>query len=287
AGGTVNAMRLSLCNEVISELPFARQCEAAAAMGYDGLEVAPYTLGDEPDRLSPETIAATRRAAEAAGIRISGLHWLLVKPAGLSITTEDAALHRRTVEFMCRMVGLCGELGGDVLVHGSPAQRSLPGDPGAAEAARGRAVDAFAAAARAAEAAGVVYCVEPLGRRETQFVNTVEEGAAIVRAVGSTALRTMIDCSAAGQTEAVPIADLIDRWLPTGLVAHVQVNDRNRRGPGQGEERFAPILAALQRNGYRGWIAAEPFDYHPDGPTAAARAAGYLRGIEETLAWRT
>ena len=280
-------LRLSLCNEVLAELPFERQCTMAAAMGYDALEVAPYTLGDEPDKLASETIAATRRAAEAAGIRISGLHWLLVKPAGLSITTDDPALHARTVAFMRRMVMLCGELGGDVLVHGSPAQRKLPEDERAADAARGRAIDAFSAVARAAEAAGVVYCVEPLGRRETNFVNTVEEGVAIVRAIGSTALRTMIDCSAAGQTETVAVADLIDRWLPTGFVGHVQVNDRNRRGPGQGEERFAPIVAALDRNGYRGWVAAEPFDYHPDGPTAAARAAGYLRGIEETLAWRS
>src|SRR5690606_34343404 len=120
----------------------------------------------------------------------------------------------------------------------------------------------------------VVHCLEPLSPRETNFVNTVAEAAAIVEAIGSPALRTMIDCSAAGLAEAEPVPALIDRWLPTGLVAHVQVNDRNRRGPGQGEEAFAPILAALARRAYGGWIAVEPFDYVPDGPGSAARAAG-------------
>ncbi|BBK31718.1 sugar phosphate isomerase/epimerase [Stella humosa] len=281
----MSRMRLSLCNEVIGELPFERQCALAAELGYDGLEVAPFTFGDEPHLMSAETRAGIRRAAAAAGVRVSGLHWLLVKPAGLSLTSPDAALRARTTDVLCRLVALCAELEGDVLVHGSPVQRRLPDGPEAA-AARGWAIDALARVGEAAAAAGVVYCLEPLSPRETNFVNTVAEAAGIVQAIGNPALRTMIDCSAAGLAEAEPVADLIDRWLPTGLVAHVQVNDRNRRGPGQGDEAFAPILAALARQDYRGWVAVEPFDYVPDGPGSAARAAGYLRGIEEALAWR-
>jgi sugar phosphate isomerase/epimerase len=136
-------------------------------------------------------------------------------------------------------------------------------------------------AAEAAQAAGVTYCIEPLGRSETPLVNTVAEAAQIVDAIGSPALRTMIDASAAGQTEDMPVADLVDRWLPTGRIAHIQVNDRNRRGPGEGDDRFAPVFAALARNGYRGVVAVEPFKYVPDGRACAARAIGYIRGILE------
>ena len=93
----------------------------------------------------------------------------------------------------------------------------------------------------------------------------------------------MLDCSAAGRMEKEPLPALVDKYLPKGLIAHVQVNDRNRRGPGQGEQRFAPLLAALRRHGYRGDVAVEPFDYVPDGPAAAARAIGYVRGILEAL----
>jgi sugar phosphate isomerase/epimerase len=63
----------------------------------------------------------------------------------------------------------------------------------------------------------------------------------------------------------------------------VQLNDRNRRGPGQGEDAFRPILSALKRTGYSGWLAMEPFDYVPDGPTCAARAIGYVQGVMEDL----
>ena len=72
--------------------------------------------------------------------------------------------------------------------------------------------------------------------------------------------------------------------MPDGVIAHVHFNDRNRRGPGQGQDRFAPLLDALRRTGYAGFAAVEPFDYLPDGKASAARAIGYLRGIEESMA---
>jgi sugar phosphate isomerase/epimerase len=274
-------MRVSLCNEVIGELSFERQCELAAALGYDGLEIAPMTLADDPVRLTDAHIAELRRAASDAGVAITGLHYVLRAPAGLSITSADATQRQRTIEVMRALCGLCAELGGKILVHGSPDQRKL--DPGDEEDGRKRGVDCFAAVAGAAQAAGVTYCVEPLARNQTAFVNTVQEAADIVRRIGNPALRTMIDCSAAGQAEAEPVDALVRRWLPSGLIAHVHFNDPNRRGPGEGELAFGPILAALRDGRYKGNASIEPFVYLPDGPACAARGIGYIRGIMETL----
>lgn len=275
-------MRIALCNEVLQPMPFAQQCAWAAAVGYDGLEVAPFTLSDEPHLMIAQERAAIRRAAADAGIAITGLHWLLLTPKGLSITSPDDAVRARTVEVMRRLVDFCADVGGKVLVHGSPGQRAIPAGE-TRETAIARARDAFARIADDAQRAGVVYCIEPLATTETPVINTIAEAAAIVDAIGSPALRTMLDCAAAGRMEQEPIAAVIDRWLPTGRIAHVQVNDPNRRGPGEGQLRFAPILAALKRNGYEGVVAVEPFKYVPDGQACAARAIGYLRGILETL----
>src|SRR5262245_48428611 len=117
-------MKLALCNEVLQPLPFPRQCELAAAMGYDGLEVAPFTLAPDPTQLTDAEIAGFRRAAEQNGLKIFGLHWLLVAPADLSIVSPDAAQRARTKQVMVRLVELCAALGGSYLVHGSPKQRS-------------------------------------------------------------------------------------------------------------------------------------------------------------------
>jgi D-psicose/D-tagatose/L-ribulose 3-epimerase len=275
-------MRIALCNEVIANLDFPRQCALAASLGYDGLEVAPFTLGDEPHLLGAGARSQIRRAASEAGIALTSLHWLLVKPAGLSITSGAPAVRARTLDVMRRLIGLGADLGCAVMVHGSPTQRRLPEGTEAA-AARARGIDAFAGIAEDAARAGITYCIEPLAPNETNFVNSIAEAAEIVNSIGDPALRTMIDCSAAGQSESEPVAALIDRWLPTGLLAHIQVNDRNRRGPGQGSDRFAPVFAALRRNRYEGTIAVEPFEYVPDGAASAARAIGYVRGILEAL----
>ncbi len=136
-------MRLALCNEVLQPMPFAQQCAWAAAVGYAGLELAPFTLSDEPHRMIAQERAAIRRAATDAGIAITGLHWLLLAPKGLSITSPDDTVRARTVEVMRRLVELCAELGGRVLVHGSPGQRAIP--PGETRAtAIARASDSFA-----------------------------------------------------------------------------------------------------------------------------------------------
>jgi D-psicose/D-tagatose/L-ribulose 3-epimerase len=275
-------MRIALCNEVIAPMPFPAQCEYAAKLGYEGLEVAPYTLSDEPHRMGAAQIAAARSAAAEAGIAVTGLHWLLVKPAGLSISTRDDAVRAKTLDVMRALIDVCAALGGKYLVHGSPQQRRIdPGDTRAAAMARAR--ECFAAIAEHARAAGVVYCIEALAAEQTPLINRLEEAARMVAEIGSPAVRGMLDCSSAGRMEAEPLAALVDRWLSAGVIAHVQLNDRNRRGPGQGEQRFAPLFAALFRHGYAGDIAVEPFDYVPDGPAAAARAIGYIRGIIEAL----
>jgi D-psicose/D-tagatose/L-ribulose 3-epimerase len=276
-------MRIALCNEVLAGMPLERQCEYAARLGYDGLEVAPFTLSDTPEKISTAEAGKIRATVESAGLVVTGLHWLLVKPEGLSLTDPDATVRARTVEVMIRLTGLCAELGGTVLVHGSPKQRQIaPGETHAVALARLQ--DGLAQVALAAAKAGVTYCVEPLSRQETSVVNTIAEAAELVRSIDHPHLRTMIDCSAAGLTETESVPSLIDRWLPTGLIAHLQVNDPNRRGPGQGAMQFAPILAALQRQHYAGTIAVEPFDYVPDGPGVAAFSVGYLRGLTEALA---
>jgi D-psicose/D-tagatose/L-ribulose 3-epimerase len=275
-------MRIALCNEVLAGMSLERQCEYAARLGYHGLEIAPFTLSDAPEKITTAEAAKIRATVEAAGLAVTGLHWLLVKPEGLSLTDPDAAVRARTLAVMTHLVGLCAELGGSVLVHGSPRQRQIaPGDTHAIALERLR--DAMAQVALTAARVGVIYCIEPLSRRETALINTVAEAADLVRVIDHPNLKTMIDCSAAGLTETGSVSALIERWLPTGLIAHIQVNDPNRRGPGQGDMQFAPILAALKRHAYTGVIAVEPFDYVPDGPGVAAFSAGYLRGLLEAL----
>lgn len=272
-------MRIALCNEVLGEMPFAAQARLAAALGYAGLEVAPFTLDAEAPHLMPPTRRAEfRRIAEGEGAPITSLHWLLVTPQGLSITSADPAQRARTLDVMERLVGLAADLGATLMVHGSPKQRQIEAAGDAA-----RAEDALAHAGGWAAQHGLTYCLEPLDPSQTNWAMSVGEAVEIVQRIASPGLKTMVDASAAARGEAEPVDAVLRRFVPTGWIAHVHLNDRNRRGPGQGGDRFAPVLRALRDSAYGGFCTIEPFDYHPDGPTSAARAIGYVTGILETL----
>jgi len=179
------------------------------------------------------------------------------------------------------LVNACAALGGNLLVHGSPAQRELSSQDPQGDAQRGK--EAFAAIAEVAESAGVVYCIEPLSPQETSFINTVAEAEAVVAEVGSKALRTMLDTRAARLSESEPLEAVLSRGLAAGTIAHVHVNDTSRLGPGQGDDEFAGIFKVLLEHGYAGTVAVEPFVYRPSGETAAARAIGYIQGVVEGL----
>ncbi|RYX91663.1 MAG: sugar phosphate isomerase/epimerase [Comamonadaceae bacterium] len=255
-------------------------------MGYDGLEVAPFTLASDPMDISEVQARDYARIAHDHGLSIYGLHWLLVAPAGLSLVSPDTAVRRRTTEVLCRLVELCELMGGSYLVHGSPKQRSVP-EGETLEVAMARIRESLAQVAQVAEACGVTYCIEPLSHNETDVLNTVAQAATLVDEINSPAFKTMIDCSAAGQSEADSVGELMEKWMPTGRIGHVQVNDPNRRGPGQGRMVFKPILESLLRmraaGHYNGIIAVEPFDYVPDGMGSAAHSLGYLRGVLQSI----
>ncbi|MGQ2922774.1 MAG: sugar phosphate isomerase/epimerase family protein [Hydrogenophaga sp.] len=275
-------MKLALCNEVLQPMTLDAQCQAAARMGYDALEIAPFTLTDTPEALDAAAARQVRGTAHSHGLAVSSLHWLLVKPDGLSLVTHDAALRQRTLDLLRRLIDFTAACGARVLVHGSPRQRS-PSAGQTVEDAHARFESAMAELAPHAQAAGVVYCIEPLGRFETNVVNTVAEAAAMVDRISSPALRTMLDVSAASHSETEPVHEVLRRFLASGHIAHVQVNDKNRRGPGQGDTDQRPVLQVLKDAGYSGWVAVEPFEYLPDGPGCARASAQHVRDLWRTL----
>ncbi len=271
-----DTLDLSLCNELLAEdgLSLAEQCRVAADLGYMGLELAPGSIDPVPHRLSAEDWRAVRRMVEGHGLRITGLHWLLAPYPDLSIT--EAKRTAGTVEVLIALVEAARLLGADVLVHGSPSSRRLP-DGVDLDGALETAVRTLRPVVESAATAGVTYCIEPLSPAETSFVNTVEDARVLVMAMDSPAFQTMIDTSAAGQAEAVPVADLIRREVPIGGISHVQVNDTNRGAPGMGEDPFDEIARALRDVGWSSPIAVEPFRTQINGTVTAAVGAATMR----------
>ncbi len=273
---------LSFCNELLAGegLTIAEQARLCAAIGYQGLELAPSTLAESPHRLTDARAAELRRLIEGEGLIVTGLHWLLTPYPHLSLTSRDPAVLSQLRDVLLGLVDLCAALGGEVMVHGSPGQRELAPDE-SWESAVARVAEFFRPIAEAAGARGITYCFEPLSPRETRFINTVSQAERLVERVEHHAFRTMIDTSAAGQGEAVPVADLIRDRLAGGTLAHIQLNDTNRGAPGTGNDPFADIIAAIRHAGWERPLALEPFTTIGDARTTAAYGAATVRAYWE------
>lgn len=266
-------MRFAICNEVFDRWTPRRIIEHAAALGYEGIEWAPYTLSDHVDEFSAAQRRELRAMSADAGIAVVGLHWLFVKPPGLALCSTDAALRARTTDYLRRLVHLCGDLGGKIMVFGSPKQRQIPKDVARSTAA-GWAVEAFATCAQDAAARDVTLCLEALPADLTNFLNTNSEVRALVDQVNHPRIRMMVDVKSMC-AESMSVADNIRACR--GRFDHVHANDANLKGPGFGDTDYRPIAAALREVDFNGYVSVEVFDY-TEGPEAiAARSLDYLQ----------
>ena len=266
-------MKLAICNETFQDWPFDKAFAFAAECGYTGLEIAPFTIANQVTDISAARRAEVRRQAESAGLEIIGLHWLLAKTEGLYLTSPDAEVRRRTADYLGQLAGFCADLGGHLMVFGSPKQRDLLPGVSREEAMR-YAADVFGQAVPALEQMGVVLALEPLGPEETTFMVTTRETVELVEMIGSPQVRLHLDCKAMA-TETEPIPDLIREYR--SLLAHFHANDANRQGPGFGELDFVPILRALGEIDYPGWVSVEVFDYAPGVERLARESIEYLQ----------
>jgi sugar phosphate isomerase/epimerase len=266
-------MKYAICNETFIDWPLERACDFAAGCGYTGLEIAPFTINHDARLITAAEQAATRTAAANAGLAIIGLHWLLAKTTGFHLTSPDVATRRRTGEYLARLARLCRDLGGSILVFGSPQQRNLAADVSPADGFQ-YAVEVFAQLAPVLEDAQVTLALEPLGPSEGNFLNTAGEAQAMIDVLACPWIRLHLDCKAMA-SETTPIPQLIERHI--GHLAHFHANDPNRLGPGMGDLEFEPIMAALQRTGYEGWVSVEVFDYTPGPERLARESIEYLQ----------
>ena len=266
-------MRFAFCNEGFADRPWPAVCSAIAEAGYDGVEVAPFTLAETVRDISPHGRADMRTAAHDAGLEIVGLHWLLVKPEGLHVSHPNSKVRARTRDYLCHLADFCADLGGEIMVFGSPRQRGRVDDASSDDTWRW-AAETFSGALPTAAERGVTLCIEPLGADETHFVTSAADARRLVDEIGHPSFRLILDVKAMS-SEDVPIPDIIRQQRD--FLAHVHANDRKGQGPGFGDTDFHPILEALREVRYDGYISVEPFEFLPDVDSVARRSIRYLR----------
>jgi sugar phosphate isomerase/epimerase len=300
---TMPQFKYALCNETFGDWPFDKAFALTAECGYKGVEIAPFTMAEYVTDIPAARRTEVRRLAEKNGLEVVGLHWLLAKTKGFHLTTEDADIRRKTADYFGDLARLCADLGGRILVLGSPKQRDLA--PGMSkEQGMKNAAEVLQAAVPALEKTEVTIALEPLSAKETNFLMTAAEGVELMNLVGSPRVRLHLDCKAmSAEPTPIPggkkgtgpicpngpegaahkldlspfshIPELIHRYRKE--MVHFHANDPNLQGPGFGKLDFVPIMQALAEIDYRGWVSVEVFDYTPGVERLARESIAYMR----------
>ena len=288
-------MKFALCNEMFESRPMAEVCSVARRLGYHGIEIAPFTLAPSATDVSAAQRREVRKTIQDHGLEVVGLHWLFAKtPWPLHMTTPDQEIWQRTRDYLAALLDLCSDLGGKVLVLGSPKQRDILANQ-TKQCAWQRAVEFLSSVTDQAKGQGLMICFEPLSPAETNFINTVAEGMKMVRQIRHPNFKIHLDVKAMsseeGQRSKVrsqksaeapdkgQVVASVIRSVRATDIGHFHVNDPNLYGPGMGEVDYAPIAEAVRDIGYDKWLSVEVFKYDPDPETIARRSIDYLRGF--------
>jgi D-psicose/D-tagatose/L-ribulose 3-epimerase len=266
-------LKHAMCNEAFESTPFVEQCRTLKNAGYEGIEIAPFTLAPNPVDITPQQRQDYRRIITDEGLQFVGLHWLMVSPKGLHVTTPDADLRARSWTHIRNLIDLGADLGENgVMVFGSPQQRSTTGGLTREQATRNY-IEGLASVAPQAEQRGVTVLVEALPAAQSDVVQTLEEAVAIVQEINSPAVRTMFDThNAVDEIEPHPV--LVERYFQ--FLRHVHVNEMDGRYPGTANYDFGVLLKTLMRLNYQYWVSLEVFDFKPSPAQIAQDSLAHL-----------
>jgi sugar phosphate isomerase/epimerase len=234
-------MRLGVCTSAIEH----GQALEASGVGYLEENVQSF--------LAPEGPAAefdARLAAARAGPAIEAACCFL--PGDLAVVgpATDAV---RLAAWGRSAIARAQAAGIQVIVIGSGGARRIPAGWSLASAER-QFADYLRQLGPLAAAAGVTLAVEPLNRGECNFINTISEGAELVRTVGHPQVRLVVDVFHMLRNGETPE----EVRAGAGLIAHAHIAERERRSaPGIAGDDLVPYLRELRRAGYDRRLSCE------------------------------
>jgi len=256
-------MRIGICASV-------EKAAVAKAAGFEYIEegVQRLLVPESPD----EEYAPRRDAAGGCGLPVEAACGLL--PGDLKCVGQEADTERFK-KYIEAALPRAAEVGIKTVVFGSGGARKVP-EGFARDEAADQFVDRLREMAPVAEKTGVTVVVEPLNSKECNFINSLAEGADLVRRADHPRIRLLADIYHMLMDGEGP--EEIAAHAP--LIAHCHVAEHEgRRAPGTAAEDLRPYLRALVDAGYKGGISVEcRWD------DLAAEAGGAVTSLKAQLA---
>jgi sugar phosphate isomerase/epimerase len=249
----MSMVKFAICNEVFEGWNLKQVFKYISELGYEGVEIAPYTIAEKVTDIDERVRKSIKEYAEKFGLDIVGIHWVLRGVSGVHLTSPDRSVRDRTESYLKALVDFCSDIGGRIIVFGSPIQRSIPEGVNSIDAWKW-AVDIFRNCSQYAEQRGVYICIEPLRRDMTNFINTVDEAIKLIEDVGCRSFKLALDVYAM-----TGVREPIDRQIEKGgkHLMHLHANDDNMGGPGFGSADYRAVVRGLRKIEFKGYVSVE------------------------------
>ena len=269
-------IRISICSASYGRADLFTIIDRLAVHGFDGVEIT-VMYHANPAETSAQRRREIRRHLEKSGIAPSALHFIF--GPGLKMAADDASDRARVTNEINAVLDLAHDLEAPIVVVGGGGVRAVPAELDR-DTGVGRVIEVLGNSARRAEELGVAIGLEAINRYETNLGRTLGECKRYVQAIDSPAMKVVGDTFHMNIEE----ASLSDAIVDAGpLLGHLQIEDSHRLAPGGGHIDFPPIVDALRRIGYKGYVSFEFFWIAPELlylPTFEACDAEAARGLQ-------
>lgn len=217
-------------------------------IGYDVIEVCI----EDPSILSAEQIAL---AAENHGLEVS-----ICGAFGpdRDVSHEDVSIREKGIDYLKTCIDFAAEVGS---AYVSGPMYSATGKARLLSIAERKqqfkwAVESLEIVASYADTRNVGLAIEPLNRFETDFINTLEQGVGLCKAINLKNVGLLIDTFHM-HIEEKSLTSSIENAAP--YIFHVQASENDRGTPGKGQVRWDEMFKALSKIDYTGQIVIESF----------------------------
>lgn len=270
-------MRFGICNELFKEKSIEEAFSYVSSIGYNGIELAPWTFTPSVLNVVEDDLERVKAVAESASIEIIGLHWVFGTESQYHVNHPDQQIRLETLRYLEKLVELCYGLGGKILVFGSPNQRrilkGLSYDDAWAYAYETLGMSSFL---DILEKYDVTFCLEPLSKDQTNFINNATEAIRFVKEINHPKFQMMLDGYSLTWEES-KIEDIIRECGP--FLGHFHADDETKKGPGSGQLDYKPIAKALGDIGYDGYVSVEVHDFDLNPEETAERSIRFMKSV--------
>jgi len=237
--------RLACCMRATPE-----NLEVLSKLNFYGIEI-PASVQLNPYIISKEEREKIRSMVESFDLKIVAAN--VIYPREMRHVAEDENVRQKSIEYTWKLAEAAADIDCRILVWGSSFARNIPPDM-PFDVGRERNLAILKEAEKAGQEYGVIFAIEPLSKRESNFINTVIEAYEVAESIGANYLMVLADLRHMIREEESVLDSL--RKVSKRLV-HVHIADENSRVPGKGVLDFTKILKVLEEIGYKGCLSIE------------------------------